>query len=404
MASIALANLAHRRLRSLLSAAAVGIGVAMLLVMLGLSHGTLNEVAQRVMSVDAELVILPQHENVIFTGGAAFSEKIRPIIDRATLDGRPIVAAAIPVLFDTIRMGGQQQRLFGIDARDLAAFMGPRKALDGRLFEPRSRFVTAIDGLRNERGYYDATRVSDVLLDSACELVIDQRLAAVGGYRVGHEETILGRKFRIVGIVESGVAGRVFCPIQVLQHIKNSGLPWASMFFVRLAPGPAGAKNWADRCAAELARVTAARVELKTAYGDLLSESFAQVYMFVAIASAVSMSVCFLFILVTIYMNVLERTREIGILRALGATTGFLMRETLTEALLLCVAGTIGGIFLALGAKLGVEHFRPLLTVAIEPRFVLIALAIGIGGGVASALYPGYRAARLEPAAALNFD
>jgi putative ABC transport system permease protein len=405
MTWLPLANLWHRKLRSALSMLAVGIGAAMLVVMLGLSHGTLDEVADRLQSVDAELVVLPQHENVIFMGGAAFNEKYRTLIEQTDVDGRPCVRAVIPVLFDTIRLGGQQQRLFAIDREDMQAFLGGRRMLEGRLFDEQGRFAKRLDALRNAEGYYDPTRVPEDALDEACELVIDARLAAVGGYRPGHTETIFGRPFRIVGIIESGVAGRVFCSIQMLQLIKSAGLPWASMFFVQLAPPPPGAeRGYAERAAAAIAERTRARVELKTAYGDLLAESFSQIYMFINSVSAVTMVVCFLFILLTMYATVLERTREIGILRSLGAGRAFLLRQAAEEALLICVPGTLLGIMLAYVAKFVIEIVRPLLTVKISPAFLVLALGVGVLGGVCSALYPGYRAAKLDPAAALNFD
>lgn len=406
MASLAVANLMHRKLRSGLSVMAVAIGVAMLIVMLGLSHGTLDEVADRVQSVDAELIVLPQHENVIFTGGAAFGAKYRPLIAKSELDGRPVVKAVIPVLFDTIRLGGQQQRLFAIDGKDMPAFLQSRKMEDGRMFDADRRFAAKLDAMRNEDGYYDPSKVSDADLEAACELVIDSRLAAVGKYKLGHEEMILGRKFRIVGIVESGVAGRVFCPIQVLQHIKNAGMPWASMFFVQLQPSPSAADrtSYTDRCAALLAERTRARVEQKSNYGSLLAESFSQIYMFMTIASTISMTVCFLFILLTVYMNVLERTREFGILRSLGATHGYVLREVVTESLLMCITGAAAGILLGYLAKWIIEAVRPLLTVKIVPEYLFLAIAIAVVGGIVSAVYPAWRATRFDPVVALSFD
>jgi putative ABC transport system permease protein len=118
----------------------------------------------------------------------------------------------------------------------------------------------------------------------------------------------------------------------------------------------------------------------------------------------VALVVCFLIILLTMYTIVVERTREIGVLRALGASRFMILRGALGESLLICCAGTILGIILAYSAKLGIEQVKPLLTVAIEPRWVLLALAIGIVGGTLSALYPGWRAARLDPGLALTLD
>ena len=125
----------HRKVRSGLSILAVGIGIAMMIVMLALSHGTLDEVAQRMQSVDAELIVLPRQDNVIFTAGAPFSDKMIPIIADTAIDGEPVIQSVIPVMFDQVRMGGQQQRLFGIDPEHIDAFLGSRRIIEGRSFD-----------------------------------------------------------------------------------------------------------------------------------------------------------------------------------------------------------------------------------------------------------------------------
>jgi len=72
MLGLAWANLTHHKVRTLLSALAVGLGIALLLISKGLAGGSIAEVARRVQSVDAELVVLPAQENLIFTNGAPF--------------------------------------------------------------------------------------------------------------------------------------------------------------------------------------------------------------------------------------------------------------------------------------------------------------------------------------------
>lgn len=423
MTSLAIAHLLHRKLRTLLSVLAVGIGITMLLVMLGLSHGMLNEVADRVQSVDAELIVLPENENVIFTAGAAFSSKIGAVIDAFEYGGRRAVQRTIGVMIDTLHLGGQQQRLFGVDHDDMPAFLGKRRMLGGRLFDEGRAFGDRLDALRSEAGYYDPALISDEELAAACELVIDSRLARVGGYAVGDRVTFLGRSFQIVGIVESGVAGRVFCPIQVLQLIKNGGVPWVSLFFVQLQPGreaessaavqtgiaprgptPVASPSFEEAVADALSVKLKARVEPKGAYRALMYESFSSIYVYINAASAVALIVCFLIILLSMYTMVLERTREIGILKSLGAGRLYLIGESVTEAVIVCISGTALGIVMAYAAKFGIEAAKPLLTISIEPAFIAIAVAIGIIGGAASALYPGYRAARLDPVAALSFE
>lgn len=443
MIALAIAHLRHRRLRTALSVLAVGIGIAMLLVMLGMSHGMLDEVATRVESVDAELIVLPENENVIFTAGAAFSGKMGPLIEAFEYDGRRVVRRAIGVMLDTLYMGGQQQRLFAVDVADMPAFLGQRKIVEGRLFDQGRVFGERLDALRNENGYYDPALVGEQELLAACELVIDTRLARVGRYRVGDKITFLGRPFTIVGVVESGVAGRVFCPIQVLQFVKNGGVPWVSLFFVQLEPPGHGPRSgspkpssdasashatppgesaisanperayndsnkagvaYTEAVADALAARIKAKVELKGAYRELMYESFAQVYTYINLASGVALVVCFIIILLSMYTMVLERTREIGILRALGAGRAYMIGLSVVEALIVCVTGTGLGIAFAFAAKFGIEGARPLLTVSIEPAMIAVALAIGIVGGAISALYPGYRAARLDPVAALAHE
>lgn len=378
----------------------------MLVVMLGLSHGILNEVADRVESVDAELIVLPENENVIFTAGAAFPAKVASVIDSFEYADRRVVKRAIGVLIDTLHMGGQQQRLFAVDRADMAAFLGRRKVAQGRLFDEGRAFGNRLDAIRNENGYYDPALISEEELLSACELVIDTRLARVGDYRVGDRIEFLGRRFEIVGIVESGVAGRVFCPVQVLQNIKNSGMPWVSLFFVQLHPPPAAMSppGYEEAVADALSARIKAKVEPKGAYRDLMYESFSQIYVYINVASGVALVVCFIIILLSMYTMVLERTREIGILKSLGAGRVYLIGQSVVEAIMVCVSGTVLGIGLAYAAKFGIEAARPLLTLQIEPAFLLIAMIIGIGGGTLSALYPGYRAARLDPVAALGTE
>ena len=399
--TLPIANLLHHKLRTALCAAAVGIGIAMMVVQLSLSHGTLNEVAQRMQSVDAELIVLPRHANVIFQGGGIFPDTYVDRIASAKLDGRPAVARAIPVFLDTVRLGGQQQRLFAVDPDDLPEFLIGRRMCEGTMFTGGAAFKKRLDELRNGQRRYDPDAVTDDELNRACELIIDSRLARVGPYRVGDETDVFGRRFRIVGIVEAGVAGRVFAPIQTIRHILNGGVPWSSMFFVKLTPA---VRADADRLADMLAEDLNAKVELKTQYGSLLRDSFSQIYTYINIASGVALAVCFLFIMLTMYTLILERTREIGILRSLGASRRFVMAGVLCESVLVCAAGTGFGILLAYIVRAVLRATMPLSTVDIQPRWLLLAVLVGLVGGTGSALYPGYRAARLDPATALSFE
>ncbi|HOO17818.1 MAG TPA: ABC transporter permease [Phycisphaerae bacterium] len=412
MLRLAWANLMHRKLRTTLSVLAVGIGIALLLVSKGLANGSIAEVNQRMQSVDAQLVVLPAQENILFTNGAPFPGVFERLLARQADEHGPLATAVIPVFFAQVRMGGQQQRVFGVDPRQMSLFLGSRRVLEGRAFDQAFSMAEKTAELRRPTTQIvEAESLPPEILEAGLELIIDDRLRRVGEfdaasgtnrpYRIGDEIRIMSRGFRIVGVVETGVAGRVFAPIQTLREILNGGEPWSTMFFVKLRPDldPVAA---ADRFQSVLGQQ--ARVELKSEYGKLLHESFAQVNMYMTASSGLALVVCFLFILLTMYTMVLERTREIGILKALGMTRLSLLSLSISEALVVSSSGALIGIGLAYGARYVLNVLRPLLTVELPLSMLAVALGLAVIGGGLSALYPGYRAARLEPAVALTCE
>jgi putative ABC transport system permease protein len=406
MLALAWANLTHHPLRTALSVLAVGLGIALLLVSKGLADGSIAEVNQRIQSVDAEIVVLPAQENIIFTNGAPFPQSFANLIARQADDQGPLAAAVIPVFFAQVSMGGQQQRLFGIDPEQMKLFLGSRRVLAGKPFDRAYEFARAMGESRRGGG---AAAVGDQELAGGLELVIDDRLRRAGyvdtqtgehrQYQIGDEVRVMGRAFRIVGVVEAGVAGRVFAPIQTLRHMLNGGEPWSSMFFIKLRPGVDVAQAL-DRFQTVLG--SQARVELKSEYGRLLHESFAQLNLYMTATSGLALVVCFLFILLTMYTMVVERTRQIGVLKALGMLRRQLVLLSVIEAWLVCAMGVALGIGFSWAAKGLLALIRPLLTVELAGSPIPTAILVGLVGGLVSALYPGYRAARLDPAVALT--
>ncbi len=399
MDNLPLANILHRKLRSVLCMLAVAVGIAMMVVMLSLSHGTLNEVAQRMESVPAELLVMPRGENAIYAGGGYFGENHARLLRGTRVDGEPVIAGVTPVYWLTAPVAGQKQRIFGVDRHDLPAIFGDRRLVEGRVFDADGRFERAVAERAGPTGGYDTDAMPPDVLKTGLEIVIDQRLQRVAKLNVGDAVPMLGHTFTVVGVVETGVAARVFAPIQTLRHINASGLRRCTMFLVRLTD-----PRRSEQAAAAVEREIDCQVVEKSSYGRLLFEGFSQIYAFINIASGVALVVCFLFTLLTMYTLVLERTREIGILRSLGATRRYIVRLAIEESLLLCTGGTLLGLAMAVGAKYGIEYAMPLQTVQMEWRWVALALGVGIIGGVGSAVYPGYRAARLEPATALAFE
>ena len=110
-----------------------------------------------------------------------------------------------------------------------------------------------------------------------------------------------------------------------------------------------------------------------------------------------------LVILLAMYTTVTERTRQIGVLKALGMSNASIAWVIEQEALVVSVLGVLVGVLLTLAARFFVTRLTS-LSVDIEPRWVGIALLIGLVGGTLGALYPALRAARQDAVEALSYE
>jgi len=117
--------------------------------------------------------------------------------------------------------------------------------------------------------------------------------------------------------------------------------------------------------------------------------------------AAVSLSVAGILIMNVMLVSVSERTREIGLLKAVGAGSGQVLTVFLAEAALLSMAGGVAGLVAGIGAARLVSVAYPGFTASAPPWAVVAALAVSAGVGVAFGALPARRAARLDPVAAL---
>jgi putative ABC transport system permease protein len=104
------------------------------------------------------------------------------------------------------------------------------------------------------------------------------------------------------------------------------------------------------------------------------------------------------------YTAVLERTREIGILKALGASPGYILGILLRETTLLAIAGTVAGILMSYGTRALMRALVPTMPQAIVPDWWPWAALISLLGSLIGASYPGLKAARQDAIEALAYD
>jgi putative ABC transport system permease protein len=118
----------------------------------------------------------------------------------------------------------------------------------------------------------------------------------------------------------------------------------------------------------------------------------------------VSMMLSFMVILLAMYTTIFERTREIGILKSLGASQRFIVGMILKESAIICSLGSILGIVVSEVIRGIVIAQFPTLQVAMNLDDLIRGLILGLMAGTLGALYPAYKAARMDPVKALSYE
>ena len=399
-----LANLLHYKLRSALSALGIGMGICMVVTLTGLARGSLFEIADRWESVDADLIVIPRGwgKNATDRTGSFLSDKYAAKI---LADHADLVAMAVPVCIWPMELAGQDQRATGVDPDQWRLLTGGKGLIEGRLYDPDGRFAEwLVDKVLGPATGDEADEIPASQLahpdHNGLELVIDSRLAQAGGYEVGQKVHTAGQDWTIVGIVPAGVMTRVFMPRRTAQYLFGSGdITKSTMIFLKLRKGVD-----VTRACRKIDRAISPDVIQQTEYRGMLVEKFSIMFMYVDMVNLMALLIAFLFIMVTLYTMVLQRTREIAILKSCGAGNGFIIRQVLAESLILTALGTAVGIALSFPAAWAIETTKPLLTVEITWQWIALAVAAATVGAMVSGLYPAWRAIRVDVVEALTLE
>jgi len=408
MTYLPLANILHHKLRSLLSALGIGIGICMLITLTGLTRGSLYEISDRWESVRADLLVYPRvlGENITTMSGAAVSDKQGKIIQSSHSD---IIEKVVGVFLWQVKLGGQNQTASCVSRDDLTMFLGGRKFIDGRAFSPKTDWKIFVKNLHEKKttnlspeqkqNYAMEITEADLTAGGWLEMIIDSRLAHAGNYSVGDTVSAASYKWKIVGIVPAGAMTRVFLPHKTGQYLFGLGdMSKSTLLFVKLKPGvkpAAGIKA--------IRSFTLDTVELSQ-YRQMLVSKWGIMFTYVDAVNIIALIIAFLFVMTTLYTMVLQRTREIAILKSCGASNGFILRQVLGESWLLTGFGTLLGIGMSFLAAWGIASFKPLLTVKISPQWVLVAILAAAVGSLISALYPAWRATKVDMVEALMYE
>ncbi|MDX1385312.1 MAG: FtsX-like permease family protein, partial [Thermoanaerobaculia bacterium] len=236
------------------------------------------------------------------------------------------------------------------------------------------------------------------------EAMAGEILAAELGLDVGDRLEVLGRDLVVVGVYRTGIRwenGGLVVTGDVIREQLGMAPGSAMVAFVYLASD--------DRLPALTLELQGRFPRLRVLPTALLSSNFEQlayVDSFIWVISLAALLVGAIGILNTMLMNVSERVREIGTLRAFGWRRARVMRLILAEGVVTSVLGGVGGSILGwAGAELLMQLVpQGVLVAQYSPMLLVRAMGVAIGLGLLGALYPAWRASRLSPAEALRYE
>jgi putative ABC transport system permease protein len=243
------------------------------------------------------------------------------------------------------------------------------------------------------------------------EVILGSLLAKNLNKKVGDSLTMQGATFTVVGIFHGGtalVAGAVILPLDQMQQI-TSMQGKVSGFHVRLRPAPPGEapEHYLKRAQADIEAVLPG-LNAQLASDRATNNQFVELAHAVAWGtSAIALAMGILGIANTMAMSVFERTREIGILRAIGWKSGRVMLLIEVEAAVLGIAGGILGIGVGWGALQLlslVPKTNVLVHTSLTPSHLLQSMVISLFSGLLAGAYPAWRGSHLSPVEALRHD
>jgi len=360
-------NLVHRPLRSLISIVAIAVEVSLILLIVGLSVGILNDSAERQLGVGADLIVTPPTAGLLVgLNGAPMPVKIADKI--AAL---PHVRAVAPVVAQ-LNTGGAVEVIYGIDLHSFEEMGGPFHYLAGGPFQGPD------------------------------DVLVDDFFADLKHVHVGDRIQMLNNEFRIAGIVEHGKGARKFLPIATLQGLI--GAPGkASIFYVKV-DDPSNAAAVEQEILA-IPGMQQYHVRSMREYLSLMTVgNIPGLSTFITIVIGVAVVIGFIVIFQAMYTAVMERTREIGILKSMGASKLYIVNVILRETLLITATGIVLGTAVSFLAREGLVAHFPTTRIQITAPWVLRAALIALVGGVLGAVYPAFRAAQKDPIDALAYE
>ncbi|MFL6257236.1 MAG: ABC transporter permease [Pyrinomonadaceae bacterium] len=366
MESLVTANVRQRPVRALVSAAGVALGVCLVMLFTGLARGLSNDLERRSQNLKAEIVFTRDAGSTQFTSTSA-NLPVRYAEELLKVEG---VAMAVP----DIRYVSQGGKGFGFEQVE---------GVDWDAF-------ASMNGMSLVAGRAPA---------GVDEVVIDEAKARNNNLSVGRELKLFGNQsYKVTGIYTPEAGPRIKMSLAAMQDALEAPgkCTWV---YVKLKE-PERAVEMAHKIDAAL---PGNKIQLTRDIITNIEKSIPYLGVFLRTLVGLSALVSGLVVMLAMYTTITERTREIGILKALGASRGFIVGEIVKEAVLISVIGVVAGFAISLVVGYVIQSVYA-LPFEYSWTWGLTAALIGLLGGALGALYPAVRAANLDAVSALSYE
>jgi len=365
MGELILRNLLHRPMRTLIALTGIGFEVMLIIIIVGLTSGLLTETAKRIEGIGADIMLQPPAASPLLSfSGAPMPSKIGEKVAELKY-----VRDVAPALLQ-FNSSGAVETIWGIDKESFNAVSG------GFVF------------------------ISGHDMESPDDLLVDDWAAKAKNLKVGDTYTVLNHEWHVAGIVEHGKGARLFVPLPTLQSLVGAR-DKASIFLIKCTR-PEHTEDVMDEMRSLLPGYTVR--PLKDFLSLMTSTNIPGLESFISAMIALAVSIGLLVIFLTMYTTVIERTRDIGVLKSLGANHWFVIRALLSESAALCVLGVGAGVGLSYLVRAGFLWKFPTLSILITPDWIFRAGLIALAGAVLGASYPAWMASRKDAVEALSYD
>ena len=404
---LALKSLATSKMRSLLTMPGIIIGVASVIIILALGNGVQGMIDEQVDKLGINMI-----QTMIYGRGDGSTTDLDPDDMYDLVEEHPELLTGVSpyVSFQaTLRHGDdkyEDTQLYGVS--EVMFNNDTQSTIDGGQKLSQGRFLSYLDVARRQH---------------VCVIGAYLAQEAFGGdeQALGQTLSINGASYTVVGVLErlstatemtsGGADDQIYIPYE--NALEIMGFRYVSLYIFTSTSGEtaAAAKSVIDSMLYDCFQgdENAYYTTTMEKQANLINAMMGVVMGVLVAIAAISLLVGGIGIMNIMLVSVTERTREIGIRKALGAREGAILLQFVMEAATTSALGGVMGIILGYGLSAAANQVLPMImetNATVTPTFesVIVAFGISVGIGIFFGFLPARRAARLNPIEALRYD